>query len=197
LSLSPPHATRKHIHTRSVHFEGFERDDGMWDIESQIRDTKADTWQAERGLLSPGDALHDMRIRVTIDTAFVIRAIESSMQSTPFSECQQAKDAMQSMVGVIMGPGWRRAIDSRLGSFRGCTHLRELLFNMATVAYQTAAKQQGSLEDQAIYKLQLKQPPFHLGQCLAWELGRPVVQRHYPQFFTGATTSQTGETDPT
>jgi hypothetical protein len=44
---------------------------------------------------------------------------------------------MQRMVGATMGPGWRQAIERALGSVRGCTHLRELLFNIATAAYQT------------------------------------------------------------
>ena len=44
---------------------------------------------------------------------------------------------MQQMIGVTMGPGWRQAIERALGGVRGCTHLRELLFNMATAAYQT------------------------------------------------------------
>jgi hypothetical protein len=36
-----------------------------------------------------------------------------------------------------MGPGWRQAIDRTIGGVQGCTHLRELLFNMATAAFQT------------------------------------------------------------
>ncbi|WP_414708625.1 DUF2889 domain-containing protein [Ramlibacter sp.] len=38
---------------------------------------------------------------------------------------------MQAMVGVRMGPGWRQALEKALGGAKGCTHLRELLFNMA------------------------------------------------------------------
>ena len=158
----------------------------MWDIEGHMRDTKTCSWQAERGLLPPGEALHDMWIRVTIDTSFVIHAIESSMERRPFVECSGAVDPMQSMVGVTMGPGWRRIIDSRLGGVQGCTHLRELLFNMATVAYQTAASQRGTLEEQAVYMAQVQKPPFHLSKCLGWDLGGPVVERHYPQFFASA-----------
>src|SRR6185503_19700597 len=39
MSLSAP-APRRHLHTRSITCEGFARDDGLWDIEARIVDTK-------------------------------------------------------------------------------------------------------------------------------------------------------------
>ncbi len=84
---------------------------------------------------------------------------------------------MQRMVGVRMGPGWRQAIDAALGNDLGCTHLREMLFNMATAAYQTMAK--GTRHDAASL---LDRPPHHVGRCIGWSVDGAVVARYLPQF---------------
>ena len=94
---------------------------------------------------------------------------------------------MQQMVGVTMGPGWRQAIEKALGGIRGCTHLRELLFNMATAAYQTIPAYRERLRSQAgVPESESEsgsaEPPYHLGKCIAWDFDGPVVQRHHPRF---------------
>ena len=39
MTLSTP-APRKHRHTRTIHAEGFLREDGLWDIEARMIDSK-------------------------------------------------------------------------------------------------------------------------------------------------------------
>ena len=172
----PPPAPRAHLHTRKVEFRGYQRDDGLWDIEAELRDTKTRlmsiagerTWQ-------PGEPIHDMAIRVTIDSAMVVRDIAVAMDGVPHAECPQAQAPMHKMIGCTMGRGWRKAIEHNLGGVRGCTHLRELLFNMATAAFQTLPfdKPDGHTNT----------PPPHLGQCMTWDFNGPVVERHHPVFF--------------
>jgi hypothetical protein len=180
----PAPQPRSHLHTRSVVFRGYHREDGLWDIEAELSDTKTYPLErSERGLMPPGTPVHGMAIRATVDDTMTIREIASSMDSTPFDECQRGKDPMQQMVGVTMGPGWRQAIERALGGVRGCTHLRELLFNMATAAYQTIPAYRHRLRRQAgLPEAESTEPPYHLGKCLAWDFDGPVVQRHYPQF---------------
>ena len=36
----PPAAARQHLHNRHVEYRGYRRDDGGWDIEGELRDTK-------------------------------------------------------------------------------------------------------------------------------------------------------------
>lgn len=180
----PAPENRRLLHRRAVTYRGYERDDGLWDLEAELLDAKDyPITMFERGELAPGAPIHGMALRVTVDDDFVIRAIATSMDDTPLPECGAAVDPMQAMVGVTMGRGWRQAIERALGATRGCAHLRELLFNMATVAFQTIPagklRRHGqSTPPQAING----QPPFHLGRCSTWDVDGPAVARHYPQF---------------
>lgn len=175
MPLSPAQP-RALAHTRSVHYQGFQREDGLWDIEGHMRDTKPvvfdipgeHTWQ-------PDEPIHDMQIRVTVDTNLVVQAIEVAMNNVPHGECPKASAPMQKMVGTCMARGWRKAIDLHLGNEQGCTHLRELLFNLATAAFQSI---QGTFAVK-----DLNTPPPHLGRCLAWGFNSPLVERRYPMFF--------------
>jgi hypothetical protein len=184
VSSLPPSAPRKHLHTRQVRFDGFHREDGLWDIEATLTDTKAYVWRsADKGALPPGTPIHDMVIRVTLDDTLTIKAIATGMPSTPHGECGQAADPMQKMVGHTIGPGWRITIEKNLGGVKGCTHLRELLFNMATAAYQTIPGYRAQLRREAgLPERSNAEPPFYLGKCLGWDLDGPAVLRHHPQF---------------
>ncbi len=183
-SAIPPAAPRKHLHTRQVRFDGYLREDGLWDIEATLCDTKSHSWRStDRGPLPAGTPIHDMFIRLTLDDALTIRAVATGMPSAPHGECIQAADPMQKMVGHRIGPGWRGTIDKHLGGVKGCTHLRELLFNMATAAYQTIPGHRAQLRREAgLPEGDGDQPPFFLGKCLGWDFEGPAVQRHFPEF---------------
>lgn len=180
----PPAATRRHLHTRSVTYRGFLREDGLWDIEGELEDTKTYGFHRSDGSEMPaGQPIHGMRIRVTVDDAMTIRAIATASDHAPFPECQQGVDPMQQMVGAQLGPGWRQAIEKALGGVRGCTHQRELLFNLATAAYQTVFPWRESERRRAgVQPAQAAQPPYHLGRCIAWDSAGGVTARYYPQF---------------
>jgi hypothetical protein len=180
----PPPDPRTHFHTRQVAYRGYHREDGLWDLEGELTDTKRYDIDIHGERLVPaGEPIHGMAIRLTVDDEFVIRAIATSMASTPFTECQQASPPMQKMIGVRLGPGWRQAIDRALGGVQGCTHLRELLFNIATLAYQTIPTGKAHLrEQQGIPEAPSDQPPYQVGRCLAWDFNGAVVKRHMPEF---------------
>jgi hypothetical protein len=183
MPLPAPQA-RSQLHTRAVVYRGYRREDGLWDIEAEMTDTKTYALdRSERGEMPPGTPIHGMAIRATVDDQMTIREISTAMDHTPFGECRAGVDPMQQMVGVTMGPGWRQAIEKALGGIRGCTHLRELLFNMATAAYQTVPVYRERLRRQSgVPEAENAAPPYHLGKCLAWDFNGAVVQRHYPKF---------------
>lgn len=183
MPLPPPHS-RDLFHTREVVYRGYHRHDGLWDLEAELHDSRSyESVVYGREPLPAGEPVHHMAIRVTVDEDFVIREIATSTDATPFGECQQGHAPMQALVGARMGPGWRQAIDRALGGVQGCTHLRELLFNMATAAYQTLPAGQAHLRRVAGQpRVAPQEPPYHVGRCIAWDVDGAVVQRHYPQF---------------
>ncbi|MEP6825864.1 MAG: DUF2889 domain-containing protein, partial [Ramlibacter sp.] len=107
----PAPQPRTHLHNRAVVYRGYHREDGLWDIEAEMTDTKTYALErTERGVMPPGTPVHGMLIRVTVDDTMTIREIASDMEHTPFGECLQGTVPMQQMVGATMGPGWRQAI---------------------------------------------------------------------------------------
>ena len=180
----PPAAPRAHAHTRNVTFCGYRREDGLWDIEAQMTDAKSYAHSTrERGHLDPGDFVHGMAIRLTVNDKLEITDVAVAMPVTPFAECQHAKPPLARLVGRTLGPGWRKAIDEAMGGIKGCQHLRELLFNMATAAYQTIPHYRDHLRRMSGQPAPVqKRPAAHLGKCLAWDFDGPVVKRLKPEF---------------
>ena len=180
-------APRRHLHTRKVHCEGFLREDGLWDIEGRILDTKTYTYtEPWRGVREPGSEVHHMAIRLTIDDELVVRAIEVDMPSTPYPTCPGARPNFQGLVGACIARGWRKSVNETVGATRGCTHVRELLFPMAPVAFQTVL---GWPEDGPNGACQPKQEetgarPHFIDGCHAWAADGEVVARLHPQFST-------------
>ncbi len=168
-------SSRRLLHTRQVLYEGFERDDGLFDIEARLIDTKSYAFAAEgERQWQAGEPIHGMAIRLRIDRLFIVRAIEVSMDHIPHGECAAAQPPMQSVIGCSIRKGWRAAIEERLGKVQGCAHLRELLFNMGTVAFQTLVSWSSQRDPDT--------PPAPLGGCLAWDPAGPMVARIYPRF---------------
>lgn len=187
MPLSTP-APREHLHTRSITYQGYKREDGLWDIEGHLIDTKSYVLKnAWRNQIAVGEPLHEMLIRVTIDDGFEIKDIEAVTDNSPFEICPNITSNYKSLIGVLMGAGWRRIIRQKVGGVAGCTHITELLFPMATVAIQTLMpfkptidknKQSSSSDDKP-------KRPFVLNTCHAWSTDSSVVKQHEPDFYTG------------
>ncbi|MEN9887979.1 MAG: hypothetical protein RL559_16 [Pseudomonadota bacterium] len=166
-------------------FRGYDREDGLWDIEAELTDIKPYTFQVPNERPFPADQpIHGLSIRLTIDDEMQIHAVAVAMDHIPHPECSQVPPNMQALVGCRLGRGWRKTIDEKVGGSAGCTHLREMLFNMATAAFQTLPS--GQWHRRALRgepHPAITEPPFHLGQCMTWDLSSPTVARAYPMFY--------------
>ena len=184
MSLPAPF-TRRPLHTRRITFEGFLREDGLFDIDAELIDSKSHAIQMhERGHLPPGGAIHHMRVRVTVDDALTIREIATAMGAAPFGHCQNAVDPVQKLVGATLGAGWRKAIEGAMGGVAGCTHLRELLFNVATAAFQTIPIELSRQREARGDKPAPDAPtPYFIGKCMSWDREGPVVKRVLPLYY--------------
>ncbi|MGE0724371.1 MAG: DUF2889 domain-containing protein [Alphaproteobacteria bacterium] len=172
---------RRRLHNRTVVFDGYLRDDGLWEFEAQLTDTKSYVYDdRERGPLAPGRAIHRIGVRLTVDDDLVVRSVEPLMHEIPFSICGEAGQGASALVGTKVGQGWRRAVDEGLLGTKGCSHLRELLYNVATVVFQTVSpfrEQNGGTAPRKAGGAM----PFFLGGCYSWALERSVVARFFPQ----------------
>jgi hypothetical protein len=178
----PAPAQRRHLHTRTIACEGYEREDGLFDIEARIIDTK--TYAVDepyRGHRAAGAHVHDMQLRLTVDRDMTVRAIAVSTNEAPYDPCFTVAPAYQKLVGARIGGGWRRAVKEAVGGTRGCTHLRELLMPAATVAFQTLASwpKDGKVATETSPD-HAKKKPYFIDGCKAWAADGPVVERLFP-----------------
>jgi hypothetical protein len=181
--MLPSPAQRTPLHNRTLTFRGYARADGLWDMEGELLDLKHYDHLHGNGTRAAGEPVHHILVRVTVDAQLRIQDIQTSMNRTPFGECGVADQHVRRMVGQTMGRGWRKAIDTAMGGLHGCTHLRELLFNLATAAFQTIPH---DLEMKRMARGEpmhtSDQPPFYMGKCMTWDFNGPVVARLTPQF---------------
>lgn len=179
MPLSPP-AQREHIHTRDIDVRGYRREDGLWDVEAHLRDTKTYGFaNRERGEIVAGEPIHDMWLRVTVDDRLLIHEVEAATEASPFGVCGEIAPAYAELKGLTIGPGWLREARRRAGGVHGCTHLFELLGPIATVCYQTLVRSTTQKERDP------KKQPRHLDTCHALRTDGEVVREHFAEFYTG------------
>lgn len=181
----PSPSPRKLSHTRTVVYKGYQRDDGLWDIEAALTDVKTYEFMIpSQGTKAPGMPIHDLSIRLTVDDQLKILEVATDMAHTPHPECDQSPLGMDRLIGCTLGAGWRKTIEAKIGGVEGCTHLREMLFNMATVAFQTVTHAIQFRNDQAgIPREHPSTPPPYVGKCKTWAFEGALVNRYYPMFF--------------
>lgn len=179
MSISKPYKREK-IHNRTVHCEGFIREDGLWDIEGHLRDTKTYDFNSDsRGEVYAGMAIHDMTIRLTLNDNLEIVDINTSMDNHPYSICPAILPNFKKLIGIKVGKGFRKNIYAKVGGIKGCTHLVELLFPIATTAFQTiysynAFKKKKILNDDT---------PTLINSCHSWSENNEVIKKYYPKFY--------------
>lgn len=134
--------TRQELHVRRIECRGFRRSDGLWEVEGTLRDNKSYPLElGDRGTITPDDAVHDMRLRLTFDDEMTIRDVGVTMAKTPYSICPGAAGIMPALIGVRIGVGWLSEVRKRLPRTERCTHLYEMLPPLATAAWQTMSIQ--------------------------------------------------------
>jgi hypothetical protein len=162
---------------RRVRYEGFERSDGLFDIEGYLTDTKDEDLMLLSGVRPAGEPVHDMQVRVTIDRDFNIRAIEAHTDRMPYpGDCDRIHPGYEQLVGANLVQGFRKRLHDLLGGVRGCTHITELLGYLPTAAVQTFSSLR-KREDQGEGK------PFQLDRCHALETTSDAVRRYYPKWY--------------
>ena len=183
MPLSPPQP-REHMHTRDITCTGYRRADGLWDIEGHLTDTKTYAFtNDERGEVPPGVPVHEMWIRLTVNDALEIKEVEAATDFSPFALCRDVAPNFQRLVGLRIGPGWRKRALEKVGGVEGCTHIVELLAPVATTAFQTIFPIK-SRERPAAASSSDK-PPRLLNTCHAFRSDGEKVKELWPKFYDG------------
>jgi hypothetical protein len=179
MPLSKPDPSRTRLHVRRVTYEGFQREDGLFDIEASLIDTKDRDLTLLSGVRPAGEPIHDMKVRVTIDRALNIRGIEACTDRMPYpGDCDRIHPAYTKLVGANLVQGFRKRLHDLLGGLRGCTHITELLSYLPTAAVQTFSGLR-KREDEGDSK------PFQLDRCHALDTTGDAVRRYYPKWYRG------------
>ena len=179
----PPAVDREKKHQRRIDCEGYLRGDGLWDIDVHMVDTRTydctyDEFHRD-GLIRAGEPLHDMWLRFTIDLDFLIHDVRAASEHTPFAACPRAAEEIRALIGLRICGGWMKQVRERLGPERSCTHLMDLLGQMAATAYQTLHE---ALEAREAERPAREKPPI-LDTCLALSSSGEVVRNLWPDFY--------------
>jgi len=172
-----PTVAREALHTRAIEIRGYRREDGLYDIEGHLVDTKPYDFPVAGTMRPAGSPVHDMWLRITVDRALNIVDAAAAMDSMPYVDyCDRIVPAYRLLVGVAIKPGYFQRIKELLGGVRGCTHITELAGSVATAAFQTMAGQRVQDPDKR---------PFQLDRCHALAATSPIVGRFYPRWYKG------------
>lgn len=180
MPLTSP-APRERLHLRRVSYEGFRRDDGLFDIEAHITDHKDRDYRLAMGTRSKSIPVHEMRARVTINTRFDVLDIEAVTEQMPYpGQCDQITPDYKKLIGSNLLKGFRKSIAENMGGVKGCTHLSELLGYLPTAAVQTFAGIKNEADSVDGKK------PFQLDSCHALATDTETVRVYYPKWYSGA-----------
>ena len=193
---------RERLHTRAIEINGYRRTDGEYDIEAHLTDRKSfGQTNYDRGYIEPGEPIHDMWLRLTVDERMHITAVEAVSDRTPYVMCPTAAPNFTRLTGMRIKAGFLREAAHAVGGAVGCTHLRELLQQIATTAFQTinpdkARREmtaEGTRDDKhgsdavdARITQRWGGGNKMLNSCLAYDEKGPLVKRRWPELYTGA-----------
>ena len=178
---------RRELHLRTIDMRGYEREDGLYDIEGRVCDRKTSPFRppAANRVVQPGEAVHDLWVRLTVDADLLVHDVATSSDATPYPTCREGGAQLRQMIGVRIAGGWTTEVKRRLGGAASCTHLMELLIPLGTAAFQTLAP------------IRLARPervdnagrPVKIDSCLAYASTGALVARRWPAFHTGNLTA--------
>ena len=184
----PAAAPRAPSHHRRIDIRGYRREDGLWDIEGHLTDTRSQALEFPDGVRAPGVPVHSMWVRLTVDkTALIVAACADTEASPYVGTCGNITPVYEQLVGLRVGPGFGANLRRLFAGTRGCTHMSELVGTMASGVIQTLAGEFLGVREQK---------PFQLDRCHALHSSGPVVALHYPTWYRPAEAVADPEPDP-
>jgi len=173
-----PHRTE--LHLRRIEMRGYRRDDGMYEIDGRVTDTKARDLVTMGGTrIAANTPIHDMWVRLVVDDTLLVHDVIAVSDSTPFEVCKEAVAPMRAIIGERIKSGWTNMVKLKLGGATGCTHLMELLIPLATAAYQTLTEVRLARPD----PVNAVGRPLKIDSCYAYAATRDIVRHKWPAYY--------------
>ncbi|NJR72139.1 MAG: DUF2889 domain-containing protein, partial [Gammaproteobacteria bacterium] len=127
MPLSSP-AARQPLHHRAISARGYKRDDGLFEVEAHLRDTKSFDFKLVSGVREANTAIHEMWLRLTYDTTLTIIDAEAATDAAPYADhyanaCETITPKYKQLIGMSMRPGFSERVRNAFGGVTGCTHL--------------------------------------------------------------------------
>jgi hypothetical protein len=182
MPLSPSNPRRALKHTRAISIAAFARDDGLWDLDAQITDIKTRDSDLASGKRPSGSPIHDLSLRITIDTNMTIVAAEAVSDAVPYPGfCNTIGPDYTKLIGLNLLRQFRFGVNERLAGIKGCTHINGLAHLLPTAAIQAFAGDVIDTRDGAD-DTNLSEKPFQLDRCHALRVDGLAVAQYYPRW---------------
>ena len=176
--MSSSHISRQLIHTRKMHTQVFRREDGLWDIEVSLLDTKGKDFHLASSVRVKGEPIHQMLLAITIDTQFNVLAARAESLAVPYpGSCELITPEYEKLVGLNLVSGFRAAVKNLFKGIKGCSHITELCSVLPTAAIQAFAGE--VLQSKVDGDAHPDQMPFQLNGCHALRTDGEVVKKYY------------------
>lgn len=175
---------RQLIHTRQILCRAFRRRDGLYEIEARVSDRKGEEVRFRaRAPVAAGAFMHRMALDFLIDADYTVRDVRARTETAPWPECGETDAAYRRLVGLRIGPGFKRAVVERLGGVQGCTHLTDLITQVANTYMQASwperVARQSAIDPDPRRWTDRSVVGF-VDQCHAWRRGGDALAREYP-----------------
>ncbi len=174
--------TRSPLHRRQITIDAFQRADGLTEIEATLVDTKPVEFRlvAERPNVQPGEAIHRISVRLAMDEDDIIRETEVAMDSTPYHYCSEVETRFN-LNGIKMGPGFMKAVRTRIGPADNCWHALQMLPQIATVLLQATYHARRERINQL--PIDERPAPPMMNTCVGWQSHRVHVMHEHPRYY--------------
>jgi hypothetical protein len=177
-------STRTLLHTREIICKGYQRSDGLFDIEGRLQDLTNEPTDLPFHRVPQGGAIHDMRLVMTVDGEMVIQHIVAVTATGASQFCGEASAAYSRLAGLKITAGFKQKMKVIVGGVSGCTHMTELLERMATVAMQTLFsiyRAEASRRRETGAQQVVAVRPWVIGTCHAYREDGDAVRLLWPE----------------
>ncbi len=179
----PVSDNREHIHTRTITMQAFRRDDGLMDVEGHLTDVKPFAHQLMDTTRRAGEPVHDLSLRISLDDSFEVIEVEASMDRGAHDYCPGAEPNFARLIGLQIGPGWNKRVKAAMSPGLGCTHIIEMLAQMATTAMQASwSRKLGEPFDMPPPQERVMESNM-LNACYPYRQSSPWVKEHFPSAY--------------